>query len=357
MPSQNRPPTIADVAQRAEVSIATVSRVLNGTTPVQTQKAERVRAAMEELQFEPRHAARVLASKRTNTIGLLLPEISGAFFSPMLKGIESAAHEAGYGLLIHSTRQEGPSRRPLGEHNTDGLLIFTGSLDPRALHRLSNLNFPLVLLHQSPPDSLDIPMIAIENKDGARMLIDHLIETHNRRRIVFLRGPEGHEDSVWRERGYREALEVHEIEFNSELIASGGFDDEEAFITLQHMLSKGIEFEAVFAGDDDAAIGAIRALKMAGRLVPGDVAVAGFDDIPFARYLSPALTTVRAPIEEVGREAVRQLTRLMNGEQARALTLLPTELVIRESCGCQSLSSNQTQAKLFTSTRRSNEET
>src|SRR5919109_3660923 len=101
-----RPPTIADVAQKAEVSIATVSRVLNGTTPVEREKAARVRSAMEELQFVPRHAARVLASKRTNTIGLLLPEISGAFFSSMLKGIESAAHEAGYGLLIHSTKQE-----------------------------------------------------------------------------------------------------------------------------------------------------------------------------------------------------------------------------------------------------------
>jgi DNA-binding LacI/PurR family transcriptional regulator len=333
---KNRPSTIADVAQKARVSIATVSRVLNGTTPVQLEKADRVRLAMEELQFVPRHAARVLASKRTNTIGLLLPEISGAFFPPMLKGIESGAHEAGYDLLIHSTRQAGPSRRPLGEHNTDGLLIFTDSLDHRDLHRLHNINFPIVLLHQSPPDSLNIPVIAIENKDGAIMLINHLIEMHNRRRIVFLRGPEGHEDSIWRERGYREALEAHAIHFDPDLIASGGFDDEEAFGTIQQMLLNGIEFDAIFAGDDDSAIGAMRALKMAGRLIPGDVAVVGFDDVPFAQYLSPALTTVRAPIEAVGREAVRQLVRLMNGDQAQALTLMRTELVVRESCGCES---------------------
>jgi DNA-binding LacI/PurR family transcriptional regulator len=334
MTIKNRPPTIADVAQRAEVSIATVSRVLNGTTPVESEKAERVRRAMDELQFVPRHAARVLASKRTNTIGLLLPEISGAFFSPMLKGIESATHEAGYGLLIHSTKQEGPSRRPLGEHNTDGLLIFTDGLDHRELYRLYNLNFPLVLLHQTPPDSMQIPAIAIENKNGAAMLVNHLIEVHGRRRIVFLQGPTGHEDSVWRERGYREALEERGIEFSAELIALGGFDDEEASITIQQMLADGIEFDAVFAGDDDAAIGAIRALQLAGRRVPEDVAVVGFDDIPFARYLSPTLTTVRAPIEEVGREAVRQLTRLMHGQRAEALTLMRTELVIRESCGC-----------------------
>jgi DNA-binding LacI/PurR family transcriptional regulator len=334
MNPKSRPPTIADVARHADVSIATVSRVLNGTTPVQAEKADRVRLAMEELQFVPRHAARVLAGKRTNTIGLLLPEISGAFFSPMLKGIEAGAHEAGYDLLVHSTQQVETMRRRLGEHNTDGLLIFTHSLAPAELHRLYSLNFPIVLLHQTPPDSLNIPVIAIENKDGAAMLINHLIERHARRRIVYLRGPEGHEDSVWRERGYREALAAHKIQYDPRLISNGGFDEDEAFVAVQRLLANGVQFDAVFAGDDDAAIGAMRAIKLKGRLVPKDVAVVGFDDVPFARYLSPALTTVRAPIEQVGREAVRQLARLMNGEQAEALTLMRTELVIRESCGC-----------------------
>src|SRR5262245_36984499 len=290
---KTRPSTIADVAHRANVSIATVSRVLNGTTPVQPEKAERVRMAMEELQFVPRQAARVLASRRTNTIGLVMSEISGAYFPPLLKGIEGATYEAGYDLLIHTTKREGPSRRPLGEHNTDGLLIFTDSLDHHELHRLHSINFPIVLLHQTPPNSLNIPVIAIENKEGAAMLVSHLIEKHDRRRIVFLRGPEGHEDSVWRERGYREALKVHKIKFDPKLVGAGEFDEEEGLATIQKMLFDGIEFDAIFAGDDDSAIGALRALKMAGRLVPQEVAVVGFDDVPFARYLSPALTTVR----------------------------------------------------------------
>ena len=349
---KSRPPTIADVARHADVSIATVSRVLNGTTPVQAEKADRVRLAMQELQFIPHHAARVLASKRTNTIGLVLSEISGAFFPPMLKGIEAGAYEAGYDLLIHSTRKEGPSRRPLGEHNTDGLLIFTDSLDHRELRHLHHMNFPMVLLHQTPPDRLNIPTIAIENKDGAVMLVNHLIEVHGRRRIVFLQGPEGHEDSVWRERGYREALEAHDLPFQRELVASGEFDEEQAFATIQQMLMNGLEFDAIFAGDDDSAIGAMRALKLAGRRVPHDVAVVGFDDVPFARYLSPALTTVRAPIEQVGREAVQQLVRLMNGEKAEPLILMRTELVIRESCGCRLPSSNDGQDEFLPSTRR-----
>jgi DNA-binding LacI/PurR family transcriptional regulator len=195
------------------------------------------------------------------------------------------------------------------------------------------MGFPIVLLHQAAPDSMDIPVITVENKDGAAMLVNHLIEKHGRRQIVFLRVPEVHEDSVWRERGYRESLESHNVAVKPELITSGLFDEEEAFISVQKLLQDGIEFDAVFA-DDDSAIGAMRAIKMTGRLIPQDVAVVGFDDVPFARYLSPALTTVRAPIEEIGREAVRQLVRLMNGEPAQALTLMRTELVIRESCGC-----------------------
>ena len=351
MTFKSHSPTIADVAQLAGVSIATVSRVLNGTTPVHNEKADRVRNAMEELQFVPRQAARVLASRRTNTIGLVLSEISGAYFPPMLKGIEGAAYEAGYDLLIHSTKREGPSRRPLGEHNTDGLLIFTDSLDHRELHHLHKIHFPIVLLHHSPPDSLDIPVITIENKNGAATLINHLIEVHGRRRIVFLRGPEGHEDSVWRERGYREALEAHKIKYDPRLIGSGEFDEEEGFSTIQQMIMNKIKFDAIFAGDDDSSIGAIRALKMAGRRVPQDVAVVGFDDVPFARYLSPALTTVRAPIEQVGREAVRQLVRQLNGVQADPLTLMRTELVIRESCGCMPVSLNSADDPR-TSTRR-----
>jgi DNA-binding LacI/PurR family transcriptional regulator len=114
----------------------------------------------------------------------------------------------------------------------------------------------------------------------------------------------------------------------------GDFDEEQACHSVQQLLADGVELDAIFAGDDDAAIGALRALKLAGRLVPQQVAVVGFDDVPFARHLTPALTTVRAPIEQVGRQAVRQLLRLLAEEQADPLTLLPTELVIRESCGC-----------------------
>jgi DNA-binding LacI/PurR family transcriptional regulator len=266
-----------------------------------------------------------------------LDEIGRDFFSPLLRGIEAAAREAQYDLLIKTTRTAHVTRatiQALGQHNTDGLIVFIDSLNKNELARLHKNGFPLVLMHQTPPEELDIPIITIENKSGAQKLVEHLIEVHGCRRIVFLRGPEGNEDSEWRERGYREALDTHQIEYDPSLITSGGFDDEHAFNSIQQMLLDGIEMDAVFAGDDEAAMGAIRALRMAGRLIPGDVAVVGFDDIPFARYLSPALTTVRAPIEQVGRKAIQQLVHVIRGEETEALTLLPTELVIRKSCGC-----------------------
>src|SRR5688500_17538866 len=197
--SQN--PTISDVARRAGVPLATVRRGLNETAPVAEETVPRVRAAIKKLNYVPHAAARPLAARKTNTIGLLLPEISGAFFAPMLRGIEAGSQAGGVDLLIHATRApDGDQRSPrqLGEHNTDGLLVFTNYLDDAEITRLNRKGFPLVLLHRSSPNELNIPYVTFENKAGARQLMDHLIEVHGYRRIAFLEGPAGNEDSYWR---------------------------------------------------------------------------------------------------------------------------------------------------------------
>lgn len=330
--------TIADVAERASVSIATVSRVINKTATVTAATAERVQAAIAALNYIPHAAARGLASRKSNTLGLLLPEISGAFFSMMLRGVEKGIAENGYALLVYST--QGRARHasnfhfPLGEHNTDGLLVFTDSLDEIELTRLHTRNFPLVLLHQSPPPGLNIPCVTFENKAGARKVVEHLLEVHGRRRIAFLAGPEGHEDSYWREMGYREALAARGLPFDPTLVGNGGFSDKIAQATVEQWLVAGADIDAIFTGDDEAALGVIAALRRFGRRIPEDVAVVGFDDLPHSRYVSPALTTVRAPIETAGQVAAEQLLRLIHKGQAERLVLLPTELLIRHSCGC-----------------------
>jgi LacI family transcriptional regulator len=331
------PPTIEDVARKAGVSIATVSRVINGTAPVTGETAQRVNAAIASLRYAPRTTARGLASQKTNTLGLILPEIGGWFFPSMLRGIETAAREAGYDLLIRTTDTSDThkvARWVLGMHNTDGLIVFSNSIGHEELTHLKQHNFAVVLLHQTPPESLNIPVVTIENKSGAQKLVDHLIEVHHCRRIVFLQGPESHEDSEWRELGYLESLEAHNIPFDNSLVVVGEFDESVAAASISQLLIDGVDFDAVFAGDDDAAIGVLTALERAGRAVPDDVAVVGFDDVPLARFLSPSLTTVRAPTEQVGADAVRQLIRLIRDERTDPLILLPTELVIRRSCGC-----------------------
>ncbi len=333
----SRPPTISDVARRARVSIATVSRALNGTTPVAQKTAARVAAAVEALEFVPRAAARGLASHCTHTLGLVLPEIGREFYLPLLRGIEAEARGLGYDLLIETTRTPDTARRSLGglgEHNTDGLIIFTDSVERAALMRLHKKGFPMVLLHQAPPKGARIPLITIDNKAGAERLVDHLIETHHCRRIGFLRGPAGNEDSEWRERGYRASLKRHGIPFEPTLVASGGYEENQAQTAVKQWLMDGVVADAVFAGDDDAAAGVLSALRDAGLQVPHDLAVVGFDDLSVSRYLTPALTTVRSPIEQVGRESVAQLVRVIRAEPADSITLLPTELVIRHSCGC-----------------------
>lgn len=329
VPSSSRI-TIEDVARRAGLSTATVSRVLNQTGPVSEESVRRVHLAVSELHYRPNLAAKQLASQKNNILGLLLDEISGDFFPPLLRGIETGAREAGYDLLIATMRGGGNA---VGSHNTDGILVFDTSLKEEPLRQLYAENFPVVLLYRSPPKGLHIPYVAFENKDGARAMTDHLIERCGHRRIAFLRGPADNEDSYWRERGYRESLEAHGIAYDPSLLATGEFDDEIAYRAVSQWIAQELEVDAIFAGDDESAIGTILALRDAGLRVPQEIAVVGFDDSPSSRHVTPPLTTVRAPIERTGIEAVKQLIDLIEEGTAQPEILLPTELIIRESCG------------------------
>jgi DNA-binding LacI/PurR family transcriptional regulator len=331
------PVTAVDVAKRAGVSIATVSRVLRRSVRVSEDMQQRVLAAVAELGYVPHAAARTLAQGTTTTLGLLLPEIGTEFFSPLLRGIESAARETGYHLLIATQSPDEALRtyrQPLGPHNTDGLLIFTDNVDPEEVRQYHRHGFPVVLLYRSAAAGLPSPYVTVENRAGARHAVEHLITVHRRRRIAFLRGPAGNEDAYWREEGYRAALAAHGLPEDPALIAPGDFSAQAAQQAVEGWLAAHLAFDAIFAADDDSAGGALLALTQAGVRVPQDVALVGFDDTLVSRYLSPPLTTVHAPTEQVGQEAVRQLVRLITTGEAEPETLLPTELIIRQSCGC-----------------------
>lgn len=329
--------TIEDVAARAAVSIATVSRVMNGTAPVSIEPRKRVLAAVEELGFVPQRAARNLASQHTDTIGLIIPEVTSDFFIPMLRGVETTAHAAGFDLLVSIQPAGGSSirgRRALGEHNSDGLVIFVGEMDDEEIERLARRGFPVVLLYRPAPPHTHIPVVTIENKAGARSIVNHLLEVHGYRRIALLRGPLNSPDAFLREQGYREALIEQGVGVDESLIFMGDFSERVSRRATEVFLQAGVKPQAIFATDDSSAVGSMQALQAAGLRVPEDIAVVGFDDLPFSRYLNPALTTVRAPTEQVGSEAVRLLIELIHEQFAPLETLLPTKLVVRRSCGC-----------------------
>jgi LacI family transcriptional regulator len=330
--------TIREVAKKAGVSVATVSRYINHNTPVSPEVAERLDQVMTELKYVPHAAARHLASRKTRVVGLLLNNLHNDFFVPLLNGVEAVVRKKGYNLIIATyhanSRNEMPP--PIGPHNTDGMLVFSDGLVDEDLMRFNSSGFPMVLVHRTPPPSLMIPSVTVENVEITRTLIEHLIQVHGKRRILFLRGPINQEDSVQRETGYKSALNANGIAFDENLILNGDFERDIAYQVVNELLENGrrVEFDAVFAGDDDAAIGVLRALQKHSIQVPDNVAVVGFDDLGFAPFLNPPLTTVRAPTESVGRIATERLFGLLENQPSNEVVILPTEIIFRRSCGC-----------------------
>ena len=332
--------TIYDVARQAGVSVATVSRYINQNAPISAEVADRLDKVMTELRYVPQAAARHLAAKKTWTVGLLLNNLHNDFFVPLLNGVEAAVREKGYNLIIatsHANRHE-RTRPPIGPHNTDGLLVFSDGLMDEDLATLYESGFPMVLVHRTPPQDLSIPSVTVENVHVMEEMVDHLVNVHGKRRIVFLRGPVGQEDSRLREMGYRAALQANGISIDENLILNAEFERDVAYRVMNELLDREprVEFDAVFTGDDDAAIGVLKSLHEHGIQIPEDVAVTGFDDLVFAPFLNPPLTTVRAPTEKVGQIATERLFGLLENRPSHEVVFLPTEIIFRRSCGCKS---------------------
>ncbi|MBK8899544.1 MAG: LacI family DNA-binding transcriptional regulator [Anaerolineaceae bacterium] len=331
--------TIRDVARKAGVSVATVSRYINQNAPVSEKLSARIEEVMDQLDYVPHETARHLALRTKNAVGLLLINMHNPFFGPLLAGVESVVRENNYNLLVASYHSSlrAESNLPFGLHNTDGIIAFADSLSDEEIVSLYERNFPIVLIHKTPANSLAIPFTTIENKAATRKLINHLIKVHNRRRIILMRGSEHQEDAHWREEGFRAALDEHDIPFDESMVLNGSFEHAIAYHSLKKFLADPDhpEFDAVFAGDDDAAIGVYNALSEAGYKIPDDISVVGFDDSLMAPFMSPPLTTVRAPTEMVGQSAARQLFCLLEKKEPELVTLLPTEMILRQSCGCK----------------------
>lgn len=344
--------TIKDVARAAGVSIATVSRVHNGSSLVKETTRQHVGGVAARLGYSPHGAARSLITKRTGTLGVLLPDLYGEFFSEVIRGIDQTAQRHGHHLLVSSSHDDRPAleaalRSMRGR--VDGLIVMWPEMDAETALRNLPAGFPLVLL-SAPlgPDGFDV--ITVANYEGARAMVRHLLDLGHRR-IAIIKGVEGNADAAERLRGYRAALLSAGLA-SAALEVAGDFDEASGFHATGELLHREVRPTAIFAANDAMAIGALSALREAGLRVPDDMALAGFDDIPMARYMDPALSTVHVDISALGEHATLRLLAAVRDKERhehRAETL-PTTLVLRRSCGAAVPASRPTAPKTGSAT-------
>jgi LacI family transcriptional regulator len=332
-------PTIHAVAKRAGVSIATVSRLLNGSTRVSEETAARVRRAIEEVGYLPNASARGLAMSANGTLAVIFPKLSGPFFSELIRGAEASARETGYHLLVYgdSSLAKATQEQMLGllATKSDGLILASENIGLDYIRDVQRWGLPVVVLGRQP-DDISVDSVRPDNINGAVKAVSHLIE-HGYRRIAMITGRRTHLHAADREAGYRKALYDHGLPIISELVIPGAFDEESGYAATHLLLRMQPVPEAIFAANDEMAIGALAAVREKGLRVPADIALVGFDDIAQARYVQPSLTTVDQDMHGQAQIAVQMLLARVNGSDAETETrLVPTELVIRESCGCKS---------------------
>jgi len=330
-----RKATVYTVAEHAGVSIATVSRTLAGSRKVSSATRQRVMQAIEDLNFEPNPSARRLAYMKTETIALVFPDISGPFYSTVIRGVEQEAGRHDHNVLIYGTHgKEGSGRylRTLSS-KVDGLIIMARSVDEDSLWSLERQGVPFVLLGHSN-GQLQCSTISVDNDAGAYKAAAHLLG-HGHQRIGVITGPENSPDNRGRLQGYQKALLDAGISLHPNMVIPGNFKYEEGQIAINRLLESNPRPTAVLAANDEMAIGAIDAARQRGLRVPDDLAVIGFDDIQMSALTHPSLTTVRQPMQLLGEEAVKLLfDRLNNSNGMPRHEVLDTKLVVRQSCGC-----------------------
>lgn len=329
--------TIKEVAQAAGVSTATVSRVLNKVGPVDNETRRRVEEAAKELSYVPNALGRSLSTRRTEALGMLLPDLYGEFFSDVIRGADETAQQNRYHLLVssaHNNREKIATTLQMLRGRVDGLVIMSPHIDAQTLNANVPKNLPTVLLNCRIKD-VAFNSINIDNFDGARRMVQHLVE-HGHRRIAIIKGTEKNLDAEERLAGYVQAIGDAGIDPSESIVMEGNFMDSSGYEAAQKILALSPRPTAIFASNDSMAIGALSALREVGVSVPHEMALAGFDDIPIARYLTPALTSVHVPISDLGAMAIQRLLQVMRAKNDHQPehSLLPTTLAIRESCGC-----------------------
>jgi LacI family transcriptional regulator len=329
--------TLEQVAKLAGVSRSTVSRVINEHPSVRPQVRERVWQVIRNKNYQPHQAARTLVTRRTNAIGLIIPEAVGRlftdpFFPQLTQGIAEVCNQRGYYLTLTlmsaSTDHDALYRRILHSGQLDGVIVASAPLNDPIVPRLQESHRPFILVGHHP-NYPKATWVDVDNVTGAKSITEHLISLGHRR-IASITGPLGTIAGQDRLEGYRQALAQAKMPCDEALVAEGDFTEESGFFAMERLLRA--EPTAVFAASDVMAIGAMKTLAQIGRCVPDDISVAGYDDDPIATLVNPPLTTVQQPMVDLGKMAAEMLIHVLEHPDAPVQPqLLSTRLVVRGS--------------------------
>ncbi len=327
--------SIRDVAELADVSTATVSHVINGTRPVSSELTERVRQAMALLSYRPDAVARSLRRRETLTIGMLVPSIEIPFFASVVYSVERAASDYGYSVILcNSGWQQATEEAQLQDllaRRVDGLICISAQMGPAEIAPVVETGTPVVMFERQMP-GVDLDSVGLDNAHGARLATRHLLD-HGHRRIAIVCGPAISSVSTERIDGFRQTLTSAGLTLDPGLVFTGDYLSDSGRQALDYFLTLDEPPTAIFAFNDMMALGLLQALYERGLVAPDAMAVVGFDGISLSQYTSPSLTTVRQPLEVMGRAAVELLLARIRGEgpgEAQHVTLEP-ELIVRDS--------------------------
>lgn len=329
--------TIKDVAKHANVSITTVSRVINETEhSVSHGTKERVLKSIQELGFYPNAMARGLHQNKTLTIGLIIQDISNPYYPSIVRGVEDRAQELGYTVILANVyRSRERTTKYLNvfrEKRVDGIIFTGGGVVKDAVKEKFFEHTQLAAVAIGKSCNAKLPSVQVNNVQASREACEYLIQLGHRQ-IITITGPRESITAIDRLEGYRQALKDNGIQPKDEWIIQGNFEFESGYKAIKKFpVGVKDKVTAIFAHNDMMAIGAMKALKEKGLRVPEDVAVIGFDNIPLASFVTPVLSTVTVPIYELGKTSMNILSDLLLGQEVSRITTLPTKLTIRQSC-------------------------
>lgn len=326
--------TIIDVAKTAGVSRQTVSRAINDKGEISPETKERVLAAVEKLGYRPNRLAQSMITQQSMTIGLVVPDITNLFFPEVARGVQDAGRENGYNILLCNTdddpEEELVNLNSLQDHQVDGIIIVSSSADEKNLAKFADVSAPIVLFNRAF-NHPNVSLMMTDNVRGGYMATEHLISLGHRR-IGMIAPHSSQESKAKRVQGYQEALRAAGIEPDPDLIVREANTLQGGYQGMKKLLSENPEITAIFTYNDLLALGAMRACRDAGRRIPEDIAIIGFDDISLAAMVTPSLSSIHVDKYELGRLALMRLLSVLNhSENALEPLSLSLDLVVRES--------------------------